>query len=619
MTTHSETTTTATIAMQLLPTQLLRLPVGDLGLSPLLNTALHERDATTLGDLLAIADAPGETWLDDNTVATLRAAIGNAIERGLPNLAPTIPFDPRDWPALQAHLLLPLEDNQRTLLRGLIGIDEAPVTLVQFARRTGLDLRSAEALAERTRTRLHERSRSLLPKLREELAFELRTFDGVVDPRRVARGSMMATMAEANEDVHFPVRLAAFCFPHEYHLHQGLLVGISPRGLRRLIDQLRTAVARHRLPLPLAELFDDLGNGRRPIPLGLLTHVLRTELRLSFAIHESGEVIVPDPRSPASRLAELLDEEGSPMTLTDLFFAYRERYRRVTPNHVEQVLRREPTFVLVGPRRFALRRWHEEDLEAAALIADRAARWICAEGGKQNVLRWLASDGCDEATSWLVMDCIRRDERVRLLGRGEACPATQRRSQVMVQLLADFRRASGDVVESMFVENQPPTRRRLVQRLLQENRMFVRPEPDRVDTLTNYPFNEQRLRRLRKLTQRVLDDRGGYVTLAVLKSEVDATDLGGEWLSPLLLAEIVRRHGWVDVLPGEIVAQHGLALGQTLTRLARTALREAGVQLTVDEILRQRTDLAEFADCLAELLHRDPLVHSQDGKRFCLV
>ncbi|MCA8950587.1 MAG: hypothetical protein KDE27_13870 [Planctomycetes bacterium] len=611
--------TTDALALQLLPVQLLRLPIDDLGLPSVVAETIRDHELTTVGDLLGISAPHAETWLDRAAVDAVRQAIANAIERGLPKQAASVAFDPLDWPSLQAHLLLALDDGQRALLRALIGIDEAPVTLVHYARRSGLDLRTADALAERTRTRLHERSRALLPRLRQELDLELRTFDGLVDPHRIARNTMLATMATANVDPHFPIRLAAFCFPHEYVLHQGMLLGTSPRGLRRLVTNLRTTVARYRLPMPLATLVAELEDGRRPLPLGLVTHLLRTELRLSFAIHESGEVVVPDPRSPASRLAEILEEDGGSMQLTDLIFAYRDRYRRVTPRRLEQVLRREPAFVLVGPERFALRRWHEEELEAAALVADRAVRHVCAEGGKQNLLRWLAAEGYDEATSWLILDCVRHDERVRLLGRGEACPATQRRSQVMVQLLSDFRRASGDVVESMFVENQPDSRRRLVERLLTHNRMFVRPEPDRVDLLSNYPFNEQRLRRLRKRVQRVLDDRGGYTTLDILKQEVERTDLGGSWLTPMLLGEILRRHGWFDVLPGDFVALRDRGLGTALMRLARQELRDAGGQLTVHEILRQRTDLAEFTNCLAGLLNQDPLVQSQDGKRYCLV
>ncbi len=87
----------------------------------------------------------------------------------------------------------------------------------------------------------------------------------------------------------------------------------------------------------------------------------------------------------------------------------------------------------------------------------------------------------------------------------------------------------------------------------------------------------------------------------------------------MLLADVVRRQGWFEVLPGGLIALKNLGLGASLLRLARQELRQAGIQLTVDEILRHRPDLAEFRACLADLLHGDPMVHSQDGERFCLV
>ena len=51
-------------------------------------------------------------------------------------------------------------------------------------------------------------------------------------------------------------------------------------------------------------------------------------------------------------------------------------------------------------------------------------------------------------------------------------------------------------------------------------------------------------------------------------------------------------------------------------RRARAALREAGVPIRVGEMLAQRPELAEFSDCLEELLAHDPLVAARDGGTF---
>ncbi|MFO1077831.1 MAG: hypothetical protein U1E73_08910 [Planctomycetota bacterium] len=605
------------LPLQLLPQRLLAYPLAGSVPGPAL-ALLAARGITTFGELLTGACSEPLTWLPADARAAVRAALDGVLARGLTEAAPDRPFDPTDWPSQQAHLLLPLDDAQRALLRAVLGIDQAPTSAAAHARATHTDLRSVEGLLEHTRRRLHERAQPLLSHLRAELKLALAEHDGVLDPGQIRSGTMLGTMADAN-DPQFGLRLAAFCFPHEYHLHEGRLYIGARKTFRRLVDLVRATVARHRLPLPLDELLAEIEADRKGLPRGFLVHVLRTELRLSVAHEDGTDVIVPDARTTAARLVAVLEEDGRPLSLTDLVFAYRERYRRATPSRIEQCVRRDPTFVLVGRDVVALRRWFVVEIQAAAELADRTAHHVVAEGGKQNVLQWLADRGVDERTAWLVLDRLAADERVRLLGRGDACPATHRQSQVLVQLLTDFRRACGDVVESLFVQNQPEHRRRLVQRLLDENRMFVRPGPDRVDTLSNYPFNEQRLERTEELVRAWLEAHGGHATLTSLKDHLDATELGGSWLQPELLGEVLRRHGWFDVLPGGVVALRDRALPATLLRLARQRLREAGVQLTVEEIVSQRPDLRDFAGCLEELLQRDPLVQSPDGRRFCLL
>jgi hypothetical protein len=602
------------MALQVLPDGILRLVLAELDVPEPLLAALAERGIATVADLLTPTLAAGLPGAADR--AALRTAIGRAVDRGLPRHS-TLAFDPGDWPSVQGCLLIPLDDDQRGLLRALLGLDEPAITMERHARRVGLDLRVVEAIAERTRARLHARSRELVTRLHQELEREFTRCGGVCDARQIATGALLQTMAAAN-DGGFPLRLAEFCFPHECHRRGRLLLAISRRALHRLLEQMRAVLLRHRLPLPLDRLAEALGSDRKALPAALLEHLVRSELQLAIAATDHGNVVVPGA-TPTARLAELLEEAGKPLPFEELVFAYRERHRRATPSRIEQHLRADPTFVLVGPTTFALRRWCCDELDEIAALADRAARHVCAEGDKQDVLGWLVAQGCTERAAWLALDRLRRDRRVRLLGRGEACPATERRSQVLQQLLVDFRRACGDVVESMFVGNQPTARRRLVQRLLGDNRMFVRPEHDRVDTLTNYPFNENRLRRLRRLVRRVVEEGAGCATIETLVAAVNATDLGGSWLSPLLLTEVLRRHGWLDVLPGGFVALGERALGAHLLRLARQELRNVRGLVTVDEIVRRRPELAEFRNCIAELLGTDPLVQSPDGRRFALV
>jgi hypothetical protein len=211
---------------------------------------------------------------------------------------------------------------------------------------------------------------------------------------------------------------------------------------------------------------------------------------------------------------------------------------------------------------------------------------------------------------------VRRDRRLRWLGRGDVCPAGHTRTLALENLGRDFRRAAGEVVYSRFVDNQPEASRRLVRRLLDHNRLFVFPAPDRIDVLTNYPFNDERLRRLVALVDGFLTERNGYAPLPAVLEEVNRCDLGGGWLTPTLLGELLRRHGPFEVLPGGWVARATLGLGTWLLRRARNALREANVPISLQEILVERPELTEFAGCLEGLLQQDPLVQTPDGMRF---
>jgi hypothetical protein len=250
-------------------------------------------------------------------------------------------------------------------------------------------------------------------------------------------------------------------------------------------------------------------------------------------------------------------------------------------------------------------------------LADQIARRIGTSDSRQDVLT-LVQEEHNEQTAYLVLDILASDPRVRLLGRGQACAKDQKESAVMRRLRRAFRRAAGDVVKSLFISNQPEGQRRLVTRLLDHNRAFVQVSEDRVDTLTNYPFNNKRMQRLIKLVRDHLQRRSGYAQVDALLAAVNDTDLGGRWLTPRLLAEVLRRNGPFEVLRPGIVALRDLALPAILMRSARQALRAAGEAVTIQDVVRARPDLAEFTDCLAELLLEDPLVQSPDGTYFIL-
>lgn len=605
------------VAHWLLPARLWNLPLAQLRVEPDVLDDLTARGFLTVGDLLA---APLALLIaDDGLPAAHAAAVAAALDRALDDGLRQFATVDSDWPTLRAQLLGPLDDSARCLFVAVAGLDTPAQKRTALQQQLGLSPSELDERIDRVRETLNEHCGALLGRLRREVTDELRAFDGVLRATHASPGTLVHTIATGAHDPETGLRLAAFCMPHACHLHRGALHGVSPRRFRELLRTLPSLVPQHRLPLPIDAISAELHAVGIDAPRGVLLHVLRSELHTAIALDErAGDVAVPDPRTPTGRLVDLLSEHGGPARLSDLTFAYRERFRFASQSRLCRHLERSSAFVRLGPELWSLRRWHEDELAAVAPLVDRTARQVCSEGGRHHVPTLLAAERCDERTTWLVLDRLRSDPRLRMLGRGEACAASHGQSQVMTRLLRSFRRAAGDVVLSRFVANQPAAQRRLVERLLRHNRAFVQPTPDRIDTLTNYPFNAERMQRLIALVREQLQQRTGYAHADALKAAVDQTDLGGAWLTPELLVDVLRRNGPFELLPPDIVALDSLALPATLMRTARQALRDAGEPLTVDDVVRARPDLAEFGACLGEVLSRDPLVQTPDGNYFLL-
>ena len=605
-----------------LPPFLLQLQFDRLSLSTDLAALLHTHGVKRVVDLCQLPDEvfANTGWLGVMHTTELREALDRAVYHGLGQLFAAELAEDRAWPRVKEQLFGCLDPAEAALLDAMLGIERTPCTVAAFALRQGIAPAEAETLATQTRNRLRTEVGPLVQTLEHEMRAEFQAFDGFVDCRHLAVGSTLHQIREGSRQNLLPLRLCAFLFASDCHLQGNALVGMSPRRCRKLVRALHRLVSPGRLPLPLTQLTSELQAEQIEASRGLLVHLLRTEIRVAVELDaEQGETAVPDPRSTTRRLQDLLAELGQPTPFEEIVYAYRERYRRANRSTIEQRLRQDPTVLQLGKKLWSLRKWHERDFVGIDLLVDKAARKLCAEGGRRSVAELLADEALDERSIYLVLDRLSEDPRVRLLGRGEACPATHKRSQVLEQLLLDFRRAAGEVVETMFLANQPQPRRRLVRRLLRENRLFVAPAENRIDTLSNYPLNKERMARLIGVVKEQLATRTGYAHASALKATIDKTDLGGSWLTPVLLEDILRRNAPFEVLPGGLIARRQLHLGESIVRLARQALRETGVSMSVEDMVRVRPQLAEFVSFVAPLLVADPTVHTTRGQYFTLL
>lgn len=600
----------------LLPRPLLELPMRRLHLPADVLAATEGFGLLTVGDLLQAeerwlgADAPLAAHVD-----TIRTALQQALHDGLRQFE----AEAHDWPTLRAQLFGPLNEDQRRWLDEIVGIEQPPSPRPLLAAHQGVRVAEIDERAERLRATFAERATDLMARMRHAIVADLNANDGVTMVEHAHAGTMLHTLSTAGPDRLFGLRLAAFLFSGDLHCHRNALFALSPRRFRRLLRDLPRIVPPHRLPLPIDTVLAELNRPGQEYPRGAVLHLLRSELHIAIEIDgERGEVAAADPRSVRARIAELLTATET-MSFADLVYAWREQFRRGSRTMLLAELKAGDEFVQTGPDTWALRFRFAAKLTAVRPLVDKVARRLAKLGGRHHVADLLSKrDKKHACTVWLVLDRLRHDPRVRLLGRGDACAATHRRSRIMETTLQAMRKAAGDVVVSLFLDNQAPEHRRLIARLLRHNRLFVETADDRIDTLSNWPFNEERLRRLIALVEDHLVGRAGYAHASALKQIVDRTDLGGEWLTERLLSDLLRRNGPFEVLPGGVVARAAMMLGSNVQRSVRQALRDAGVAMTVEEVLRVRPELGEFASSLQQLLSSDPLVQTDDGVMFSL-
>ena len=600
-------------AASLLPDALRTAQLRSAGIVDPLLQELLDLGCETIGHAMLLPACTFEAGglLGPDAAATIRAAIGHLLAPALEPHDEATETD-ADWPSLRARLLAALDDDSRDWFCSRIGIPDGDRSAAPQSKPASAEL--AQRRDEAVRQRLLRRAPTLVQRLRREHLRELDAFEGAVPMDRLAAGTWLHAIGKGSGDAALPLRLLAFCFPAEAFFDGNCVSASPPRVWTRLRQRIRELTATRLLPVRLEDLSHGLSDVLESVPRGVLTRLIAEQPRLQIRIDDKrGEFVQRAQPAIEQRLERILAERGRPTRFLDLVFDYRERYQSANEGKLSSHLRRSNQFVQPADGMWSLAAWHVDELDQLRPEADRIVQAICAADGKQKVASLHAGD---ERARWLLDGLVRRDARIRWLGRGEACPATLTKSRVLDQLLRDFRKAAGEVPMSRFVENQPPERRRLVERLLQHNRLFVFPSPDRIDVLTNYPFNEERLQRLLRLVDDFLVARSGYAPLGVVVDEVNRCDLGGSWLHPTLLGELLRRHGPFETLPGGYVARKSLGLVGWLMRRARAALREAGVPIRVGEMLAQRPELAEFSDCLEELLAHDPLVAARDGGTF---
>jgi hypothetical protein len=608
--------------LSLLPQSLLAYEIRALHLESRLTEALERRGIAQIGDLLRV---PIARLRDVSTIGTRGIGeIGTALDRlihiGVDRGLDVDALQPEfDFEGTISEILALLEDDQRALFIQRIGLGGTVRSLSDVAARMGIDLAAARILEETTRATLRDQAPSFVNRVQGEAHREFRAFDGVILSDKLAQGSLLHRAAVATRDPLLPLRLVRFLLAGEFFLYGDILSTLRAPTIRRLCAEVRSCCARRRLPLPVRDLTDHLRDIVDPVPLGLVMHFVRNHGHLRIQIDPIlGDVIQPGELSVAERLHAILAEVAQPTPLEDLLFLYRELYRTGEMHPLLDHLRKDRRFLEVGRSLWSLRAEHRAELALAELEAEEVVAEMKAEGERKNLLDPHSFAGIPERKIYMILACLRKDHRVRHLGQGLFCLAGKK-SEVLQDIRHSMQRAMGEIVTSRFLDNQPRHRRRLAECILHENRALIETAPDRVDLLSNYPFDESRLARLFELIALELGTGRGYATALELLEVIRDTDLAGEWFTPHMLFDLLRRRTHFELLPDHIVANPELGLGGWIQHRIRECLRDARRPMSVEQIVSETPDLGAFAGCVAELALLDPMLQSADDLHFAIV
>lgn len=603
---------TAAGLAEILPDTLLGASPERLLLRDSARRALRDANVHTLGAVFA--SEPTSLGLSTDDVCALRFELDRIFRLGADTVEAIERNRARRSNSLVQRLIAHLAPADFEYVARRIGLHHPPESDLQIAAKTGVP-----------RADLKAQTRRIVAWLQSEFALTLDRLCASIDAALAAHDDVLICPMQpgdrARRRVSGPETLAlrfiAFAFSQRYHFRGPLFTCLPAHAAQALATGLDRACRRARLPQPLDKILADLPDRGTPAHGTLTQLLLRHELGYTIRIDSKlGEVVTTSSSTVPDRLQSLIEDRAAPVPLDELLFDYREQFRRSSRSKLWDHLRHDSRFLEVGPQVWSLRDRHLDELEFVRPEADRVSQIIRTARGRHGVASLAEGAPYTVRQLHLLVDVLRNDPSLRDLGRQEFTPRYQEMSEVMMTLTQDLARAMGEIPISRFLGNQPEHRKRLVRTLIRRNRMFLSPTPDRIDLLTNYPFDEDRIRRLLVIADQCIEQHAGYSTLEEVQGAAREVGLGGAFLTEHLLQDILSRHGHFEFLPGGILAHASLGLSGWIQRKAREVLRACGTALTPDQVLMERPELAEFSDCLVDLMERDPMLLCQEDGRF---
>jgi len=591
--------------------ELERVPVAILDLPRRARRACQELGLRTLRDLAHISS--GDLLLRRNfgqaTLRRIQLEVDRYLRHHETGRAET-------FAAALSALLGRLQEKERLLVEYREGGHGEPLTLTQAGH--GLEITESRACQiEHAAWAKLRRYAAPVMSVAADKAVEILMKAGAVAPAKLLRNDPY--FADSSLSDEFLGRMVARLLPHRLtRLEDGRLAAVPAATLSIMATRLRKRLGRNSDSHPLGALALDVARG---LDLGDRSDALVRAL-CEVLFHRE---ICPDAdgtlqvRTPTQGLGDdlrkILQAAERPMHFREIagkLAAAPYRRRNVSEEKVRLRLCRDPRFLLIRRGLYDLVERFSIDPELRRKIADASLQRLRATGRPTSVAligAQLREEPAFEGVNEFVLAAILRDDkRFSHLGRGSFVPADSRATDVehVSEILVDVLKTHGGPMTYAELRAQVQERRQVsdgaISATLVGRELFLRVERGCFDLAERYPFDESARKKIAERSRFIL--RSGCTVSSLVDLTKELGDLIPERVGPVMVGDLLRRHGGFQFLSGGFVALPDAARDQDLKSRAERALRSEGEPLRPTTVAR-RLELGEAEMNLLRQLLKD--------------
>ncbi len=609
------------------PPSLLELRVELLPLPGRAAAVLKEMEVHTVGDLFALPKGYllSHRNFGEESWKALVTALDEAVRQGLAQVAGPPPAEVSGLEELRKILeeRLP-DDRSRFVLEARTGLEGGEVlTLQRLGNRLGISRERARQLSNKVRDVLAGRARPYLERLKGEAEEFILSRGGIASGKDLSTLPLAQGKGGPGKRARIVEEILLFFFPEDFHrLSTGALTTASPekvRLLQKALGELFAGGVRSRPKEALAKALEE-ADLEPELYTGLALHLARFRFGAALVQERKRETLQTPGAGAAERVARILAGRKAPVSLSDLQVVFSSRFSAISRRRLRRILASDRRFVRLGPDLYGLARDFPLDGEKARRWREKARKILEREERPLSVAEILPGED-----PYQVDRALRGAKGFRPLGKllYTLDRAGRERPSWMERLVLGLMEETGgelpleDLVRALSQGDGPSPG--ALRELILSSRLFALYPGGGYGPASAHPVDPERRIRALDTALEILRSRGGYDRVPRLRLELTGKDILPRRVDEKILRDFMARDGRFEFFGEDFVT---LAGGGTLPWIQETvlsALREAGVPLSLPRILAERPELAEFEEALEEILRKSPFVVTLEDGTFGLL